>query len=105
MTSKERILNAISCEQTDHLPLCLFNATGLRGQCASEEEYIGKQLELGLDVVVPLGEVEDDFESSVETDISIEKATPNYIIHKHNQSNKIHMILLAKRAFPFPFSL
>ena len=83
MTSKERILKTISCEKTDYLPLCLFNATGLSQQYSSEEEYIQKQLAIGLDVVVPLGEVEDDFETSAETKITIEKAKPNNIIYKH----------------------
>lgn len=52
MSSRDRMLAAIAREKPDHIPCAFMIFTALRGECESQVEYLGRQLELGLDAVV-----------------------------------------------------
>ena len=54
MTSRERMLAALSGQEPDHVPLCFMIFAALRDQCADMLEYATKQVELGVDATVEL---------------------------------------------------
>ena len=52
LTSRERMLEAISCRKPDYAPCCFMIFSALRSQCKDEFEFVDRQLELGLDVAI-----------------------------------------------------
>lgn len=52
MTSRERMVAALECQQPDYVPACFMIFAALRDQCADEWEFVDRQLEMGLDAVV-----------------------------------------------------
>jgi uroporphyrinogen-III decarboxylase len=54
ISSRERMLAALRGERPDHVPCCFMIFTALRGQCSSQEEYLTRQLDLGLDAYVEI---------------------------------------------------
>ena len=52
LTSRERMLEAISCREPDYAPCCFMIFSALRSQCKDEFEFVDRQLELGLDVAI-----------------------------------------------------
>lgn len=54
MTSRERMLAAIECREVDYVPCSFMIFAALRGRCASDEEFVRRQVAMGLDAVVPL---------------------------------------------------
>ncbi|MFQ6132850.1 MAG: uroporphyrinogen decarboxylase family protein [Armatimonadota bacterium] len=52
MTSRERMLAALSCEEPDHVPACFMIFAALREQCDDEWQFVDRQLAMGLDAVV-----------------------------------------------------
>ena len=55
MTSKERMLAAIHGERSDYTPCSFMLFLNLYDQCRDEEEFVNRQLELGLDACVHVG--------------------------------------------------
>lgn len=55
MDSRERMLRAIAHENVDHVPCSFMIFFNLRRQCSSEEEFLARQIELGLDAVAHVG--------------------------------------------------
>jgi hypothetical protein len=53
MTSRERMLAAIECRETDYIPCCFMIFAALSGRCADDEEFVRRQVEMGLDAFVP----------------------------------------------------
>jgi hypothetical protein len=51
------ILDSPSHRATDYVPCCFSAYSGLRQRCVDQRDYVDRQLELGLDVVVELGEL------------------------------------------------
>ena len=49
------MLAALSCEEADHTPCSFMLFANLHRQCASEQEFVERQLEMGLDAVVHVG--------------------------------------------------
>ena len=49
LSSRERMLEAIACRETDYVPCCFMIFAALRSQCANSFEFVERQLELGLD--------------------------------------------------------
>ena len=56
LSSRERIMATIAHREPDYTPLCFMIFTALRGMCKGPYKFVLKQLELGVDVVVDLGE-------------------------------------------------
>ena len=54
MTSRERMLAALSCGQPDYVPCSFMIFASLREQCKDQLEFIERQVEMGLDAVVGL---------------------------------------------------
>jgi len=54
MTSRERMLAALSCGEVDHPPLSFMIFHALQGRCANAVEFFQRQRDLGLDVCVEL---------------------------------------------------
>ena len=54
LSSRERILEALSCRKPDHVPSCFHAFRDLRKVCENDFEFYQKQLDLGLDVRVEL---------------------------------------------------
>jgi uroporphyrinogen-III decarboxylase len=54
VTSRERMLGAISCQPTDYVPCCFMIFSGLREQSRDDLDYVRRQLDLGLDSVAEL---------------------------------------------------
>ncbi len=52
MTSRERMLAAINCEPVDYVPCCFMIFAALRGRCDSDEEFVRRQVAMGLDAFV-----------------------------------------------------
>jgi len=54
LSSRERMMAAIECRESDYVPLCFMIFSALKNRCKGQGEFIEKQLEMGLDVVVDL---------------------------------------------------
>ena len=54
MTSCERMLAAIECAELDCVPCSFMLFFALRRRCDDDEQFIRKQVELGLDAVIPV---------------------------------------------------
>lgn len=54
MTSRERMLTAISCGKADYVPCSFMIFSALRSQSADDVEFTRREMELGLDAVVML---------------------------------------------------
>lgn len=55
MTSKERMLAALEYKEVDYTPCSFMLFSNLYEKCQSEQEYIEKQVKLGLDAFVHVG--------------------------------------------------
>ncbi len=53
MTSRERMLAALQCREVDYVPCSFMIFSALRARCDSDEEFVRRQVEMGLDPVVP----------------------------------------------------
>ncbi len=54
MTSHERLLRALKCQQSDHTPCAFMMYKGLKNQCADYRQFLEAQIALGLDTIVEL---------------------------------------------------
>lgn len=54
MTSRERMLAAMACEQPDHAPCCFMIFTALQDKTADQYDFVRGQIDLGLDAMVQL---------------------------------------------------
>jgi hypothetical protein len=54
MTSRERMLTALSAREPDHVPCSFMLFNGLKSTCADYAEFIERQVALGLDAYVQL---------------------------------------------------
>ena len=54
MTSRERLLAALNCQQPDFPPCAFMMYKGLKNQCKDYFEFLQKQIALGLDTIVEL---------------------------------------------------
>lgn len=57
LSSRERMLAAIGGSEADHVPCAFMLFFNLYERCRSEAEYVEKQLELGLDACVHVGQL------------------------------------------------
>jgi len=65
-SSRERILAALSFQERDYVPCCFSAFMALSEKCASQQQFIDRQLEMGLDVSVNLAELPVRHAPSVE---------------------------------------
>jgi uroporphyrinogen-III decarboxylase len=54
LTSRERLLEALSCREPDYAPCSFMIFAALRSQCKDEFEFVDKQLALGMDPTVKI---------------------------------------------------
>ena len=52
MTGRERMLAALECRAVDYVPCSFMIFAALRGRCDSDEEFVRRQVEMGLDPAV-----------------------------------------------------
>lgn len=52
MTSRERMLAALACADLDHVPCSFMIFAALRGRCDSDEQFVRRQVAMGLDPFV-----------------------------------------------------
>jgi uroporphyrinogen-III decarboxylase len=57
MTSRERMLAALSGEKPDHTPCSFMLFLSLARHCRSDAEYVERQVALGLDAFVNVARV------------------------------------------------
>lgn len=50
-SSRNRLLAALECRETDHVPCCFGSFSTLEDQCAGQAEFLDRQLEMGLDTI------------------------------------------------------
>ena len=72
MTSKERMLAALSCQDADYTPCSFMIFLNLHRKCRDEAEFVEKQLELGLDPYVHAGYLNPSYHPDVKEKIWIE---------------------------------
>ena len=54
MTSRQRMMAALSCQKPDYVPCSFMLFNGLKSTCKDYEEFIEKQIEMGLDPYVQI---------------------------------------------------
>ncbi len=54
MSSRERMLTTLNCQEPDHVPCSFMIFGGLKSRCGSYIEFIERQIEMGLDTFVEL---------------------------------------------------
>ncbi len=57
MTSRERMLAAIGCDEVDHTPCSFMLYYTLFDTCRTDHEFVEKQVEMGLDAFVHVGQL------------------------------------------------
>ncbi len=82
LSSRDRILRTIAREPTDYVPLCVLLWAGLSKRCSSTRDFVERQLELGLDVLVPLPSLNSGPPLGVDREVWKEKAEPYDLLHK-----------------------
>jgi hypothetical protein len=82
LSSRDRILRSISGQPTDHVPLCMFLFSLVRERCSSDFEFYQKQMDMGLDVVVELGELPLARHPQVRVEVRVEKGSPNPLLRQ-----------------------
>ncbi len=55
MTSRERMLSTLNYDTVDYIPCCFMIFFNLYNKCKSEEEFVLRQLDLGLDAFAHVG--------------------------------------------------
>jgi len=55
LSSRERMLAALNCQEPDYVPCCLSACQILERKCADQRDYVDRQLKMGLDVAVAVG--------------------------------------------------
>ncbi|MDP6779851.1 MAG: uroporphyrinogen decarboxylase family protein [Candidatus Latescibacteria bacterium] len=76
------MLAALDCREPDRVPCCFSAFQILNQRCADQSEFVDRQLEMGLDVVVQVSTPPPRHHPRVEISESIEDATPYPILHK-----------------------
>ncbi len=57
VTSRSRVLDAVSFRETDYVPCCFSAFSALRQKCADQREFLDRELAMGLDAVTDFGEL------------------------------------------------
>jgi hypothetical protein len=54
LSSRERMMRALRCEEPDRIPLSFMIYAALRRRCRDDFDFVERQLDMGLDATVPL---------------------------------------------------
>ncbi len=88
MTSKERMLAALSCQDVDHIPCSFMIFKNLRRKCRNEAEFAQKQIELGLDTYVHTGYLGLSCHPDVKERIWMEHEDNEHILYRRLDTPK-----------------
>jgi hypothetical protein len=73
MNSRDRMLASIGCEPVDYVPCSFMIFFNLRQTCGSEQEFVEKQLAMGLDAFANVGYLKPSYHPSASERISVTK--------------------------------
>jgi hypothetical protein len=102
MTSRERILATIAGEKTDYTPLAMLLFSGLRQRCADEQEFVERQLALGIDAIAALPTLELSPHPEVTTRTWLELAAPHPLLHKVYQTPAGELEVIVEKTEDWP---
>lgn len=88
LSARERLLRTISFETADHVPFCFLLFEALRDRCDTEEDFVRRQLDLGVDPLVRLPGLVWGRDPGVEVELWQEPAEPSPILHKRYKTPK-----------------
>ncbi|MAE61595.1 MAG: hypothetical protein CMJ49_09590 [Planctomycetaceae bacterium] len=82
MTSKQRMLAAISREDTDHIPCSFMLFFNLSKKCGTVRQFAEEQLKLGLDPYVHVGHLSHALHREARQTVTVEQADGETIFHR-----------------------
>ena len=103
MTSKERILRTMGGQATDYTPLWQPLYTELLGHCDSYEQFVERQVALGLDVVVAMPDLDLHVDPRVRLEFESEPSQPNPLMHQRYHTPAGTMETIVERTADWPF--
>lgn len=71
LSSKERILGTIANRAVDHVPCSFMLYHQLEKQCANQEEFVRRQLDMGLDAFVSAGHLTHSVHPDVRCEVTV----------------------------------
>ena len=103
-SSRERILAAIACQQTDYTPLCFLLASELTRRAGSGAvlPFVRQQIERGIDALVPLPSVPSAPHPDVTTEVWSEPAEPYPLLHKVYHTPAGDLECIVEKAWDWP---
>jgi hypothetical protein len=104
MLSRERMLRTIGYKETDYIPLSFMIFSFLKERCSDEIEFLEKQLELGLDVVVQLPELPFRFHPEVRTKEWVENSKGREpLLHKVYMTPEGPLTAVVRKTEDWPY--
>ena len=88
MTSKERLINTIECKETDYTPCSFLIFYNLLRKCKSQEDYVNKELSLGLDAIVSVGKLDHSTHPDVKCKVWTEEKNGYKYFHRRFDTPK-----------------
>ena len=82
LSSRERMLAALDCRESDYVPCCFSAFQILNQRCTDQREFVDRRLEMGLDVVLQVSTPPPRHDPRVETHEWVEHGEPYPILHK-----------------------
>ncbi len=82
MTSRERMLSAISGERPDYIPCCFMLFSNLYEQSSSEVDFISKQMEMGLDPFAHVGFLDHSMHPDATESVRVETINGRKNFHR-----------------------
>ncbi|KPK66132.1 MAG: hypothetical protein AMK73_00905 [Planctomycetes bacterium SM23_32] len=82
ISSRERLLRTIAFEPTDYVPLSVLLWSSLWAHSSGPADYVGRQVALGIDPVVPMPRPAWKADPRVEVRIWQERTRPHPLLHK-----------------------
>jgi len=105
MTSRQRMLAALECRETDYVPCSFMFFSALRGRCDSQEEFVRRQVQMGLDAVAPRVDIGRPFPPQVQVrQWREERAEVPDILHKEyvTPDGTLKTEVLSTEDWPYP---
>ena len=82
MTSRERMLAALECRPVDHVPCSFMLFGNLRSRCRTDEEFVRRQLEMGLDAYCHTGFLEPSIHPEARESVWVTEEGPRTVYHR-----------------------
>jgi hypothetical protein len=102
LSPRGRLLRTIAFEPTDYVPLSVLLWSSLWERCASAEDCVRRQLDLGMDPVVHLPSVPWGRNAAVESRIRTEVAGAARLIHKEYHTPAGELTAVAEMTADWP---